>query len=119
MNEFISRKLLDNGWLGLHGKEAAELKLTTAQMEMCRSLGVSPALFKASDDQLKVTEALVNGREPDKELLRSKPVDLFQAPKSSSSTDLTANQREMCRQLGITAEQFNQSKENLIMERLI
>lgn len=112
MEKQIVRELLNSGWLAHYGQEAAELGLTTPQMEMCLSLGITPTQFKASKDRMDVTLALVNGRKPDMEAVRAKTVDLFHSPKSP---DLTAEQLKLCGQLGITVEQFKKERACLMM----
>ena len=99
MEKQLGRELLDSGWLAHYGQEAAEMKLTKPQMEMCRSLGITPAQFKASKDVLDVTETM--GR------------DLSQPHKSTGDKNLTVEQLRMCNQLGITGEEFKKAKERL------
>lgn len=99
MEKLIARELLDSGWLAHYGQEAAEMGLSKSEMEMCRSLGITPTQFKASKDRLDVTETMA--------------VDLFQAHKSTSHEDITAEQLKLCSQLGITGEEFKKAKEQL------
>lgn len=109
------RDLLDDrGWLVLHGQEAAELELTIPQMEMCKSLGITPAMFRASADRLSVTEAMVNGQTPDMEIVRAKAVDLHKAPEP-----LTSEQTKLCDLLGISGEQFKAAEGGLRVAGLV
>jgi hypothetical protein len=68
-------------------------------MQMCKSLGVTPAEFKKSRDQLSTTEALVN--------------------RKKSAAELTADQLKLCHQVGITPEEFWEARQRLINEGYI
>ena len=108
-NQLIAKRdLLDSGWLAHHGQEAAALELTVPQMEMCKSLGITPAQFKASSDRLSVTEAMVNGQTPDMEIVLARAVDLHKSPEP-----LTTEQSKFCYLLGISGEAFKAAEDGL------
>jgi hypothetical protein len=99
MEKPIEREILDSGWLTLYGKEAVELGLNKSEMAMCSCFAITPAQFKASKDNLACVETLVG---------QTKEAESF-------SQDLTPEQRDLCKRMGVSEETFKRERAALMM----
>lgn len=94
-----SEKEIDSSWLAKHGPEATRLGLTRDEMLICNQIGVTPEQFAAGKAKRKAGEAVMNG----------KPLPATFRPAQAKVQSLTPEQLLLCKQLGITPEQFQAS----------
>jgi hypothetical protein len=96
-------KQVDTSWMVYHGPEAIRLGLTQEEMLICNQIGVTPEQFAASKGKSEDTKAIMTG----------KPLVGAPKPIPAKVQSLTKEQLEMCKQMGITPEQFQKTATGL------
>jgi hypothetical protein len=95
---------IDASWLARYGPEANRLGLNNDEMLACQAVGITPEQFAASKNRGEAEKAVVSG----KPLPPNGP-----KPEPAKVEPLTKDQLEICKQLGITPEQFQQTAAGL------